>query len=263
VRLGESVEEGAPGDPTGSGIWELWRELEASCPDAFRPNCVLGPRVTLGEALVDEYSRVCVASVIDRRWCSVPGSAIAPERSFLDLSEEVLRRATAAPSNTRRLYRCRRLRPDDIPLLHAWAQPERGRIWRRRRIPLDPSGFAALAYQSVLTHAILETTAGTPLGCLAVYDAEFPTGVAWLDVLANGRLIEDHPCAFAVIGSFFESTVADWPLRQLYFEMDDDCMLRFCSGDGKGFRVEARLRGHRYFEGRRHDILQCALGARA
>jgi RimJ/RimL family protein N-acetyltransferase len=49
-----------------------------------------------------------------------------------------------------------------------------------------------------------------------------------------------------------------WPFRKVYFEMPEFNYRQFASASGGALRVEARLRDHDYYRGRRWDRLTLA-----
>jgi hypothetical protein len=131
--------------------------------------------------------------------------------------------------------------------------------WRYRGATVSPDQWAHNLWQSVLAQfLVVGVSDPAPLGLVVVYKANFQDGHAYLAVERFGSRRKD-PLLFFGVALFLDYVFGCWNFEKLYLEVAEYNLVQFRSGVGRFFDVEARLRGHLWYDGRRWDQVTLAL----
>ncbi len=156
-----------------------------------------------------------------------------------------------------------RLRPvtehDRAFLFRMLSDGDIGARWRLRGAVPRPQAFDQLLWDGVLTQLIVEGSSGGPQrGLVTAYAANLSTGTAHVAVALAPQSTQRGygPEATAIFARYLFAT---WTLRKLYFETPEFNCSQFASAIGRYLHIEARLKGHEYFNGRYWDSLILAM----
>jgi hypothetical protein len=154
----------------------------------------------------------------------------------------------------------RQISPEDYRFLRsAELGSELAVRWRFRGASVSPEHWAQNLWQSVLAqYLVVGTQDPTPLGLVAVYQAAFQDGHAYL---AAERFQARRPSPPMIFGLalFIDYVFTCWDFHKLYLEVAEYNLHQFQSGVGRLFDLEARLRDHIWYGGRHWDQVVLAL----
>jgi hypothetical protein len=134
--------------------------------------------------------------------------------------------------------------PVDVSRVHALTQRSYVQHWRHSRPSVGLQTFAAELELDVLSQRTIRRSDGTFAGYLCLYDAEWPAGIAWLEVWVAPGLLQQEPAVAGPIIDFIRDALRTWPLRKLYFEIPEKPYAWIKSGDFEYFKTEATLHDH-------------------
>ncbi|OAA18426.1 acetyltransferase, ribosomal protein N-acetylase [Frankia sp. EI5c] len=146
--------------------------------------------------------------------------------------------------------------PQSVPFLYDLAiSPDVGFRWRYRGSMPSYQHFEQELWQGILVQFLVESVqTGQPAGHLICYNPEFNLGNAYIGAAMAAPYLGSGIAAEPV--QLFINYVFDvWPFRKLYLEMPEFNFRQFASAGGRALHLEARLRDHDYYRGRRWDRL--------
>jgi hypothetical protein len=154
----------------------------------------------------------------------------------------------------------RQIAPDDYRFLRAAELGgELAVRWRYRGSTLSPEQWAQGLWQSTLVqYLVVGVEDPTPLGLVAIYQANFQDAHAYLAVETLGPK-RCSPMMMFGVTLFVDYVFTCWNFHKLYLEVAEYNVPQFQSGIGRWFEVEGRLREHLWYDGRRWDQLMIAL----
>ena len=130
--------------------------------------------------------------------------------------------------------------------------------WRFRGATPSPEQWARLAWNSVLAQfLVVSRSEKRPIGLVMLYRPSFEDRHAYLAVVR----FEERQLPLLMIGTalFLDYAFACWDFNKLYMEVPEYNLGQFRSALRRLFKVEARMKDHSYFAGRRWDELILAL----
>lgn len=143
---------------------------------------------------------------------------------------------------------------------HGWlyalsTNQENGFRWRYGGSTPSPDLFVRTLWDQVLVQFVVERRAThEPVGLVVAYAADLHSGHVQIGVLLDpGAQKRGWPLEAAFL--FINYLFSNWNIRKLYAECLEFNYRQFASGAGRLFRVEARLRGHHYWNGQHWDKL--------
>ncbi len=131
--------------------------------------------------------------------------------------------------------------------------------WRSRGATPSPEQWTQRLWQGVLAqYLVVGNQEPTPIGLVAVYHANFQDGYAYLGAERFGPP-RPTPLMMFGVALFVDYVFSCWDFHKLYVEVAEYNVAQFQSGIGRFFELEARLRGHLWYDHRRWDQLILAL----
>ncbi|WP_307873548.1 MULTISPECIES: phosphopantetheine-binding protein [unclassified Frankia] len=164
------------------------------------------------------------------------------------------------PQLAGQFFRLVPVHPQAAPFLYDLAvSPDVGFRWRYRGSVPPFAQFENDLWQGVFAQFLVESVqTSQPAGHVMCYNADLNLGHAYVGAAMAGQYLGSGIAAEPV--QLFVSYLFDvWPLRKLYLELPEFNFTQFASAIGRGLSVEARLRGHDYYRGRRWDRLILAI----
>ena len=144
-------------------------------------------------------------------------------------------------------------------LLRAEAGSELGTRWRFSGATPSPEQWAQQTWGGVLAQFIVSSTrTNSPIGLVAVYEANFQHGHAHLAAAAF-EPDRRSPAMILGLALFLRYVFCCWNFRKLYMQLPEYNYAQFASAEGRIFEVEARLRDHFFHDGAYWDQLTLAL----
>ncbi|WP_018637135.1 phosphopantetheine-binding protein [Parafrankia elaeagni] len=144
--------------------------------------------------------------------------------------------------------------PPALPFLYSLAvSQDVGFRWRYRgSVPPYPQ-FEQELWHGMLVQFLVESIqTNQPAGHLICYNADLNLGHAYVGAAMASPYLGTGIAAEPV--RLFINYLFDvWPLHKLYLEMPEFNYQQFASAGERALRVEARLRDHDYYRGRRWD----------
>ncbi|WP_349305864.1 phosphopantetheine-binding protein [Pseudofrankia sp. DC12] len=159
-----------------------------------------------------------------------------------------------------RFFRLVPIHPQAVPFLYELAvSPDVGFRWRYRGSVPPFAQFENDLWQGVFTQFLVESVqTNQPAGHVMCYNADPNLGHAYVGAAMTNQYLGSGIAAEPVqllVRYLFDV----WPLRKLYLELPEFNFTQFASASGRGLSVEARLRDHDYYQGRRWDRLILAI----
>jgi len=143
--------------------------------------------------------------------------------------------------------------PRDFDFLYDLAMDEANFGWRYGGSVLTREAYVAQLWPGVLCQfLVVARKSNRPIGLVVAYNADlhlgrtYVGGVSIPQVQRSGLMNE----AFRLMINYLRAT---WEIRKLYFEFAEYNLAQFASGLSRWLRMEARLKGHVYFDGRYWD----------
>jgi hypothetical protein len=154
----------------------------------------------------------------------------------------------------------RQIQPEDYRLIRAAdGGGDLAVRWRFRGSSSSPEQWAQSLWRGVLVqYLVVGLHDPTPLGLVAVYNANFQDGYAYLAAERFGARRATPLMVFG-LALFIDYVFACWDFHKLYLEVAEYNVGQFQSGIGRLFTEEARLGGHIWYGERRWDQLILAL----
>lgn len=144
--------------------------------------------------------------------------------------------------------------PDDLELLFGWSQD---RLVARRwcfyhRLP-SRDEFAQDFFAGVLTHAIIESRDGVPIGYAMAYNADFRSEVCSMGSVIGPTCIAP---GMVTLGSvrFLDGLFRDYNFRQIYLEVYGHNQPVADALRRRGGQLEAVLQDDLFLDGQFHDL---------
>ncbi len=164
-----------------------------------------------------------------------------------------------APLRGRNVF-LRPVSPEDYRMLRAADHGgELAVRWRMRGSTASPEQWAQNLWRSVLVQYLVVGLADpSPLGLVVVYKPNFQDGYGYLAVERLGPP-RHVPALMLGVALFVDYVFTCWNFHKLYIETAEYNVSQFGSGIGRFLDLEARLRGHLWYAGRRWDQLILAL----
>jgi hypothetical protein len=159
-----------------------------------------------------------------------------------------------------RTVHLRQITPNDYALIRAAELGGDLAVrWRFRGTTPDPEQWLRVLWQGVLTqYLVVPNHDSKPLGLVAAYGANFQDGHAHFAVEAFGASGRT-PALMLGAALFVDYVFTCWPFHKLYAEVAEYNAAQFGSGIGRILQLEARLRDHLWYDGRRRDELILAI----
>lgn len=164
--------------------------------------------------------------------------------------------ALAPPALAGQFFRLVPVLPPAVPFLYSLAvSPEVGFRWRYRGSVPSYQNFEQDLWQGMLVNLLVESIeTSQPAGNVICYNPDFSLGHAYVGAAMASPYLGTGIAAEPV--RLFINYLFDvWPFRKLYLELPEFNYLQFASAGGRALHVEARLRDHDYYRGRRWDRL--------
>jgi RimJ/RimL family protein N-acetyltransferase/acyl carrier protein len=198
---------------------------------------------TLGE-LYDQYrERVMVTTA------AVPAAAARSEGGRLSTEDQV-----TPPQLAGQFFRLVPVLPPSVPFLYGLStNPEVGFRWRYRGAVPSPQQFEQDLWQGVLAQFVVESIqTSQAAGHVVCYSPDRNMGHAYLGAAMTD---EYHGSGIAAepVRLFLDYLFDVWPFHKVYLELPEFNLPQFASATGRGLHVEARMRNHHYYQGRRWD----------
>jgi acyl carrier protein/RimJ/RimL family protein N-acetyltransferase len=165
----------------------------------------------------------------------------------------------APPVLSGQFFRLAPVLPPAVPFLYNLAiSPDVGYRWRYRGSVPSYQQFEQELWQGMLVQFLVESIqTNQPAGHLICYNPDLGLGHAYVGAAMAGPYLGTGIAAEPV--QLFINYLFDvWPFRKLYLELPEFNYQQFASAGGRTLRVEARLRNHDYYRGRRWDRLVLA-----
>ncbi|ADP81352.1 GNAT family N-acetyltransferase [Pseudofrankia inefficax] len=163
----------------------------------------------------------------------------------------------APPRLAGQFFRLVPVLPQAAPFLYGLAvSPEVGFRWRYRgAVPAYQQFEQHDMWNGILAQFLVESIqTNQPAGHVMCYNPDLSLGNAYIGAAMTGQYLGSGIAAEPV--RLFINYVFDvWPFRKLYLEMPEFNFQQFASVSNRGLHVEARLRDHDYYRGRRWDRL--------
>jgi RimJ/RimL family protein N-acetyltransferase len=154
----------------------------------------------------------------------------------------------------------RQIAPDDYRLLRsAELGGELAVRWRYRGSTLSPEQWAqGLWHSTLVQYLVIGVEDPTPLGLVAVYQANFQDQHAYLAVETLGAR-RPSPLMMFGVSLFVDYVFTCWSFHKLYLEVAEYNVGQFQRGIGRWLEIEGRLREHLWYDDRRWDQLLIAI----
>ncbi|OHV41365.1 MULTISPECIES: phosphopantetheine-binding protein [Pseudofrankia] len=149
--------------------------------------------------------------------------------------------------------------PQATPFLYSLSvSPDIGFRWRYRGSVPAYQQFEQELWQGMLAQFLVESIeTSQPAGHVICYNPDLNLGHAYVGAVMAGQYLGTGLAAEPV--RLFINYLFDvWPLRKLYLELPEFNFTQFASAAGRALHIEARLRDHDYYQGRRWDRLTLA-----
>ena len=175
-------------------------------------------------------------------------------------SEDAAPDDVAPPELVGRFFRLRPVLPQAVPFLYELAiMPDVGFRWRYRGAVPSYEKFEADLWQGILIQFVVESLdTGQPAGHVICYNPDFGLGHAYVGAAMASRY-RSSGIAVEPVRIFIRYLFDVWPFQKLYFELPEFNYRQFASAANGVLHVEARLRNHDYYRGRRWDRLILAV----
>jgi RimJ/RimL family protein N-acetyltransferase len=133
--------------------------------------------------------------------------------------------------------------------------PDVGFRWRYRGSVPPYQKFEQELWQGMLAQFLVESIqTNQPAGHVICYNPDLSLGHAYVGAAMAPQYLGTGIAAEPV--RLFINYLFDvWPFHKLYLELPEFNYTQFASAGGRGLHVEARLRDHDYYRGRRWDRL--------
>lgn len=160
------------------------------------------------------------------------------------------------PQLTGQFFRLVPVLPPALPFLYSLClDPEVGFRWRYHGAVPSHQQFEQDLWQGVLTQFVVESVqTKEPAGHVACYNPDRNMSHAYVGAAMTGEY-QGSGIAIEPIRIFFGYLFDVWPFRKLYLELPEFNLPQFASAIRHGLHVEARLRDHHYYQGRRWSQL--------
>lgn len=189
----------------------------------------------------------------------VPAAAVVSKP--LDGVREPGEDVVAPPRLAGQFFRLVPVMPQAAPFLYGLAvSPDVGFRWRYRgSVPAYQQFEQQDMWQGILAQFLVESIqTNQPAGHVMCYNPDLSLGHAYVGAGMAGQYLGSGIAAEPV-RLFIDYLFDVWPFRKLYLELPEFNYLQFASAGGRGLHVEARLRDHDYYRGRRWDRLILAV----
>ena len=160
------------------------------------------------------------------------------------------------PELVGRFFRLSPVLPQVVPFLYDLAiAPDVGFRWRYRGAVPSYEKFEADLWQGILVQFVVESRdTGQPAGHVICYNPDFGLGHAYVGAAMTSRY-RGSGIAVEPVRLFIRYLFDVWPFQKVYFELPEFNYRQFASASTGALHVEARLRNHDYYRGRRWDRL--------
>lgn len=232
----------------------------------------LKPHDTIAEVARDDFHRAVLFSALVQLGRGLPEDLVWTISDLHEAHEwcrtkwqdsEFPARLTPAVARELRTgsrVRLRPVLPDDMPMLYkASMSPEFGFRWRLRGASTSVDDFERMLYGGTLVHFIAERCdTGTPQGIVAAYDARFSAQSCYL---AFQRTTDEPGVSemFEAFILFVDYVFRTWNFRKIYADVPGFNFAKYCSHPSDLFEIEARLRGHDFYNGQWWDLFTIAI----
>jgi RimJ/RimL family protein N-acetyltransferase len=199
-----------------------------------------------------------VGSLFDRM--QEHAEAVCTDSGRADVSG-TSKEALAPPQLVGKFFRLVPVMPAAAPFLYGLAvSPDVGFRWRYRgSVPAYQQFEQHDMWNGILAQFLVESIqANQPAGHVMCYNPDLNLGHAYIGAAMIGKYLGSGIAAEPV-RLFIDYLFDVWTLRKLYLEMPEFNFEQFASASDRGLHVEARLKGHDYYRGRRWDRLILAV----
>jgi acyl carrier protein/RimJ/RimL family protein N-acetyltransferase len=188
-----------------------------------------------------------------------PTTAAVPEHA--NGVDEQTENELAPPRLAGKFFRLVPVMPPAAPFLYGLAvSPDVGFRWRYRgSVPAYQQFEQQDMWQGIMAQFLVESIqTNQPAGHVMCYNPDLSLGHAYVGAAMAGQYLGSGIAAEPV--RLFINYLFDvWPLRKLYLELPEFNYTQFASAGEQELHVEARLRDHDYYRGRRWDRLILAV----
>jgi RimJ/RimL family protein N-acetyltransferase/acyl carrier protein len=198
---------------------------------------------TLGE-LYDQYRERTLIPAVAEPAVTAPSESIS-----LSTGDQV-----TPPRLAGRFFRLAPVLPPSVPFLYGLSMiPEVGFRWRYRGAVPSPQQFEQDLWQGVLAQFVVESIQSSqPAGHVVCYGPDRNMGHAYVGAAMTDEY-QGSGIAAEPVRIFLDYLFDVWPFHKLYLELPEFNLPQFASAAGRGLHVEARMRNHHYYQGRRWD----------